>query len=231
MIMNANNDIYVSLIADEEIDSCFKILSKSFGHDAPFVDIYFPNHDTANGQIQGSNRLTAWKHASQDSTFLKAVTSVPGVPGDEQRIIGFAVWTHMKEIPPQKLEDAEDAEEVWPDPSDRKFMAGLWQDYVKSRTQAVTNSHGKGIYVLELLAVHPDYQRMGAGTALVTWGIQASDKLQVEAVVEGTPAGRRIYEKCGMSAEIEEMRFDPGEEFSQRKKPKLVFMTRRPIML
>jgi GNAT superfamily N-acetyltransferase len=84
--------------------------------------------------------------------------------------------------------------------------------------------------VLELLAVHPDYQRMGAGTALVTWGVQVSDKLQVKSVVEGTPAGRRVYEKCGLSAEIEEMRFDVDEEFSDRAKPKLSFMTRRPLI-
>lgn len=30
--------------------------------------------------------------------------------------------------------------------------------------------------VLELLAVHPDHQRLGAGTALVQWGIKSADK-------------------------------------------------------
>jgi GNAT superfamily N-acetyltransferase len=30
--------------------------------------------------------------------------------------------------------------------------------------------------VLELLAVHPDYQRLGAGTALVKWGTKAADE-------------------------------------------------------
>jgi hypothetical protein len=52
--------------------------------------------------------------------------------------------------------------------------------------------------------------------------------LQVKAVVEGTPAGRRVYEKCGFRAEIEEMRFD-AEGFAERTKPKLMFMTRDPL--
>ncbi|KAJ8122334.1 hypothetical protein ONZ43_g1441 [Nemania bipapillata] len=228
--MSASTKIDVALLVDEDIPTCFKVLSESFGHNAPFVNIYFPNHDTLSGQVQGSSRLKAWKHNAPDSAFLKAVTTIEDNGIKKELIMGLAIWTHMKEIPPQKIEDAEDVEEVWPDLSDRKFMAGLWEDYVKPRTQAVKDSNGKGIYVLELLAVHPGFQRLGAGMALVTWGTRAADKLQVRAVVEGTPAGRRLYEKCGLHAEIEEMRFEPGEEFAERAKPKLVFMTREPVL-
>ncbi|KAI0548177.1 hypothetical protein F4679DRAFT_551531 [Xylaria curta] len=135
----------------------------------------------------------------------------------------------MKDIPPQKLEDAEIVDEIWPDMNDRKFMSSLWEDYVKPRTRAVKESDGRGVFVLELLAVHPSYQQLGAGTGLVTWGTQVSDKLQVKAIVEGTPVGRRVYEKCGFVAEIEEMRFDAGDEFSERPKPKLAFMIREPV--
>ncbi|KAI1275437.1 hypothetical protein F5Y07DRAFT_370036 [Xylaria sp. FL0933] len=227
--MSTSKEIHVARVGDEDIPTCFKILSESFGHDAPFVDIYFPKHDTPAGQVQGSSRLMAWKNASQDSVFLKAVKPAGDGVGIRDQIVGLAVWTHMKDIPPQKLEDAEKVEEVWPDINDQKFMATLWEDYVKPRSQAVRDSGGNGVYVLELLAVHPDYQRLGAGTALVSWGVEASDRSQVKAVVEGTPAGRRLYEKCGFSAEIEEMIFDTGEEFAERAKPKLIFMTREPI--
>jgi hypothetical protein len=60
----------------------------------------------------------------------------------------------------------------------------------------------------------------------VTWGTKVADELKVRAVVEGTPVGRHLYEKCGFRTEIEEMRFDVGEEFSKRTKPKLIFMIR-----
>ncbi|KAI0509241.1 hypothetical protein F5B22DRAFT_367772 [Xylaria bambusicola] len=228
--MSSTNRIDIALIEDGDMPACFKIVSETFGHDAPFVDIYFPNHDTSYGQVQGSSRLLAWKHASRDSVFLKAVTSVDGDRTSKDHIVGLAVWTHMKAIPPQKLEDAENVEEIWPDMNDRKFMTALWEDYVRPRSQAVRDSNGNGVYVLELLAVHPRYQRLGAGAALVSWGTRAADEAGVKAVVEGTPAGRRLYEKCGFSTEIEEMSFNIGEGFAGRRIPKLIFLVREPAL-
>ncbi|KAI0420552.1 hypothetical protein F5X98DRAFT_11140 [Xylaria grammica] len=221
-------EINVARVEDEDISRCFQVLSESFGHDAPFVDIYFPNHDTSPGQIQGSRRLTTWKNTSESSVFLKATTRNRGSAGEEL-VVGFAVWTYMKDPPPAELEDDENAEEIWPDRQDREFMARLWREYVKPRTQAVKDSGEKGVYVLELLAVHPDYQGLGAGKALVEWGTAAADRLGIRAVVEGTPAGRRLYEKCGLRVEIEGMEFNTGEEFAARAKPKLFFMTREPV--
>ncbi|KAI1736980.1 hypothetical protein F4680DRAFT_429805 [Xylaria scruposa] len=227
--MDTASTFHVALVGDEDIPKCFQILSESFGHDAPFVDIYFPNHDTLIGQVQGSKRLATWRNTSKNSTFLKAVIRINEKNKvDEDSIIGFAIWTHMKDPPPVDIEKAENVEEVWPNEQDRKFMAQLWKDYVKPRTQAVKDSGEKGVNVLELLAVHPDHQRHGAGRALVEWGTRAADRMAIKAVVEGTPVGRRLYEKCGLHVEIEEMLFDTAEEFKGRKKPKLLFMTREP---
>ncbi|KAF2176940.1 hypothetical protein K469DRAFT_721203 [Zopfia rhizophila CBS 207.26] len=225
-MMRPADKVGVALLSDEEIPTCFQVLSKSFGHDAPFVDMYFPDHDTSSGQAQGSKRLTVWKQTAKNSTFLKAVTQAG--QGDQEHIIGVAIWTYMKEPPPAELDKVENVEEVWPDEDDLEFMTRLWRDYVIPRTQAIKDSYGKGIYVLELLAVHPGYQRLGAGTALVKWGTKAADERGLKAVVEGTPVARRLYEQCGLRAEIEEMRFDVGEEFIGRRKPKLIYMTREP---
>ncbi|KAH9901901.1 hypothetical protein F4778DRAFT_781784 [Xylariomycetidae sp. FL2044] len=232
---------------DSDIPATFGVLSRAFGHDAPFVDIYFPAHDTSPGQAQGVKRLTAWKRGSAASTtFLKAVvvarssSSSSSSSGSEENdeeehvvVVGLAVWTHMTEAPPADLVRAEGSadvvREVWPDEGgDREFMARLWREYVVPRTRAIAGSGGKGVYVLELLAVDPEYQGKGAGTALVEWGTGAADRQGIKSIVEATPAGRRVYEKCGLRAEIEEMQFDVGDEFSERTKPKLVFMTREP---
>ncbi|KAI1472617.1 uncharacterized protein F4812DRAFT_464701 [Daldinia caldariorum] len=228
--MAAINTVSISPLSDEEIPISFQVLSKSFGHDAPFVDIYFPNHDTPSGQAQGSKRLTEWKHSSEASTFLKATIATTACDeGSQQTIIGLAVWTLMKEAPPAELAKVENVEEVWPDEADREFMTRLWRDYVVPRSKAIEDSGGKGVYVLELLTVHPDYQRLGAGTALVKWGTKAAIEQELQVVVEGTPVARRLYENCGLRTKIEEMRFDVGEEFAGRRKPKLIFMTRGPF--
>ncbi|KAI1500366.1 hypothetical protein F5X99DRAFT_386271 [Biscogniauxia marginata] len=224
--MTPSDKVDVALLSDEDIPACFQVLSKSFGHDAPFVDIYFPDHETSLGQAQGSKRLAVWKQSSDKSIFLKAVTRAG--QGGQERIIGVAIWTYMKEAPPAEIDKVEDVEKVWPDEGDREFMARLWREYVIPRTQAINDSRGRGVYVLELLAVHPDYQRLGAGTALVKWGTKAADEQGLKAIVESTPVGRRVYEKCGLRAEIEEIRFDVGEEFIERRKPKLIFMTKEP---
>ncbi|KAI0002717.1 hypothetical protein F4779DRAFT_603139 [Xylariaceae sp. FL0662B] len=224
--MGSASNVDVALLSDEDIPTCFRILSKSFRHDAPFVDIYFPGHDTSSGEVQGLTRLTAWKHSSENSKFLKAVRRTD--QGGPEHIIGLAIWTYMKDAPPADISKVEDVELLWPDSDDREFMARLWSDYVKPRTRAIEESGGKGIYVLEMLAVHPDFQRLGAGTALVKWGTRAADEQGLKAVVEGTPVARRLYDQCGLHTEVEEMRFDVGEWFTNRRMPKLIFMTREP---
>jgi len=135
--------ICVAPLADDDIPASFQVLSKSFGHDAPFVDIYFPAHDTPAGQAQGSKRLQAWKHGAPNSTFLKAVTKTGPC---QDRLIGIAIWTHMDEAPPAELEKVEDVEEVWPDEKDREFMTRLWREYVVPRSEAIEGSKGRGVY-------------------------------------------------------------------------------------
>ncbi|KAI7781857.1 hypothetical protein LA080_014347 [Diaporthe eres] len=133
----------VALVSNEEIPTCVEVVSKAFGHDAPFIDIYFPNHDTPSGQAQASKRLVAWND-SGSSTFLKAIARADD--GSQGYIIGIAIWTFMKEAPPAELSEAEDVEEFWPDEDDREFMTRLWKEYVIPRTQTIKESGGKGVY-------------------------------------------------------------------------------------
>jgi hypothetical protein len=138
------DEVTIALLTDKDITTSFQVLSTSFGHDAPFVDIYFPAHDTPAGREQGSKRMQAWKDSSPSSTFLKAVINTG--QGNQERIIGLAIWTHMKEAPPAELDQAEDVVEIWPDVEDREFMTQLWRDYVVPRTRTIEESQGKGVY-------------------------------------------------------------------------------------
>jgi hypothetical protein len=142
--MTGTGKVTVGLLSNEDVPASFQVVSKSFGHDAPFIDMYFPDHDTPAGQSHGSKRLAIWKQASTTSTFLKAVK--PASQGDEYHVIGIAVWTYMTEAPPAELEKVENVEEVWSDEADREFMSRLWREYVKPRTQAIESSHPQGVY-------------------------------------------------------------------------------------
>lgn len=140
--MAPTNKVEVSLVSDEDIPTCFEVISKSFGHDAPLIDNYFPQHDTPSGQEKGSKRLLAWKQSAPDSAFLKAVIQQEG----KEQIVGHAIWTLMKEAPPADLAKIENVEEVWPDRDDREFITRLWKDYVVPRTKVINESSGKGVY-------------------------------------------------------------------------------------
>jgi hypothetical protein len=142
--MTQAGKVTVSLLDDADVPPSFEVVSKSFGHDAPFIDVYFPDHDTPSGRIKGSKRLSVWKQASKASTFLKAVTQAG--EGNKDQVIGIAVWTPMKEAPSAKLEEVENVEEVWPDKEDREFASRLWREYVIPRTEAINDSQGKGVY-------------------------------------------------------------------------------------
>lgn len=146
--MAPTGKVSIAVLSDEDIPTCFEVMSQSFGHDKPFVDMYFPNHDTPSGQAQGSERLTSWKNTSEVSTFLKAVISPDIQDAHEktpERIIGLGIWTLMKTPPPPELEKAENIES-WPDEEDREFMARLWSEYVIPRSGAVEESNGEGAY-------------------------------------------------------------------------------------
>jgi hypothetical protein len=161
--------VTINPLTSNEIPACFRLLSKSFGHDAPFVDMYFPAHDTAAGQVAGCKRLLAWERGTPESVFLKATIAASAGESESERgsgsgsgnagagagetgtvsvekIIGFAVWTLMKEPPPEVLEEVENVMEVWPDEEGRAFMAQLWRSYVQLRSKAIRDSSGKGVY-------------------------------------------------------------------------------------
>lgn len=142
--MSSTDKIGITLLSDEDFPVCAELLSKSFGHDAPFVDIYYPDHDTPLGQASISRRLAAWKQSAPETTFLKAVTKSD--QGDQEIIVGFGIWTFMKKPSFAELEKEENVDEVWPDKDDREYMTRLWSKFVIPRTQAVRQSAGNGVY-------------------------------------------------------------------------------------
>lgn len=144
--MPPSTNIHVAPLEDPDIPETFRMMSLSFGNDAPFINAYFLAHSTPAGQASGAERLLAWKNSAPNSQFLKvAAASKDG----GETIIGVGIWTLMTEKPPQTLEEAEGEEEVeryWPEEGDRDWMKVLWREYVKPRTKAVVEAEGRGLY-------------------------------------------------------------------------------------
>ncbi|KAK4551888.1 hypothetical protein LTR86_010789 [Recurvomyces mirabilis] len=64
---------------------------------------------------------------------------------------------------------------------------------VQKRVEMVTGPH----VLLDLLFTDPDHQHQGIGSQLVRWGCGEADRTNMTAIVEASPAGRRMYEKHG----------------------------------
>ncbi|KAL9085061.1 MAG: hypothetical protein Q9165_007802 [Trypethelium subeluteriae] len=227
MASRADSTINIAPCAGADISQCIEIASAAFQHNAPFFDIYFPKHDTT-GREQAVERLHKWFTSDPDAQFLKAERN--------GRIMGFAIWTHMlssKNPSPSDLKDVEDVDAVWgklgeDGEKEKRFVEQVWYSYVQPRRAAVFAApEEKGTMVLEVLAVHPESQRLGLGEKLTRWGCEKADENGLEAVVEATPAGKRCYERCGFRTYIDQMKFDVEEEFNERRLPDISFMLRK----
>ena len=89
--------------------------------------------------------------------------------------------------------------------------------------------------VLNIVFTYPLYRNQGVAGLAVEWGTQQADKLGVEAYVEGTYLGRKVYEEYGfVMMNIAEMKFhhpSPGPEslrWVENKQAKPIVIMWRP---
>ncbi|KAH7021381.1 acetyltransferase [Microdochium trichocladiopsis] len=60
---------------------------------------------------------------------------------------------------------------------------------------------GERHYYLDTLATHPDYQRRGAGSMLVRWGVARAEHDGVGVYLDASKEGAPLYAKCGFADE------------------------------
>lgn len=206
----------------EDIPELANILSASFMHVQPIIDLLFPEHDTTGRQLT-LDRLQAWFASSGERTnFLKATI--------DNKIIGWGIWTYMttSDATSTDLTTIQDVAAGWPDEKDQRFAKELWACYPVPRRAAVEAAGENGLWALEMCCVHPSHERKGAGSAIVNWGADKASEMGVDAVIEATRIGGPMYRKCGFEVEIERIEFEVDEEYGDRKVPELFFMRKKP---
>ncbi|OCL06262.1 hypothetical protein AOQ84DRAFT_277811, partial [Glonium stellatum] len=57
---------------------------------------------------------------------------------------------------------------------------------------------------LASLTTDPDYQCKGIGRMMMQWGIEQADRNELSIYLEGTPAGKHLYDKLGFET-VEEL--------------------------
>ncbi|KAI0160831.1 putative GNAT family acetyltransferase [Hypoxylon sp. FL1284] len=110
--------------------------------------------------------------------------------GSKGKVIAFAKWTH----PISREENYTEPPWVWPAGTDLKIL----QDWTKVTEQAQARVVGDSpCYHLTFIGTDPAYERRGAATMMVQWGIDQSKQDQALAYIESTLTAAPLYRKLG----------------------------------
>jgi GNAT superfamily N-acetyltransferase len=87
---------------------------------------------------------------------------------------------------------------------------------------------GKRHFLMAILVVSPEYQRMGVGKALLESGLREADKEQVETWIDSLLQGLGLYKKLGWK-EVGNIDIDLGKWGGEKGKiRRIVCMVRPP---
>lgn len=110
------------------------------------------------------------------------------------KIIAVAEWSVQKEeTTREELEKTLVCRPPFPEENTAarvSFMEGI---FTSRREVLGTQPHVE----LDVLVTHPDHHRRGAGSLLIQWGVDEMDRLGLIGYLEGSMAGRPLYERFG----------------------------------
>ncbi|KIX94455.1 uncharacterized protein Z520_09841 [Fonsecaea multimorphosa CBS 102226] len=115
-------------------------------------------------------------------------------------IASFAVW-HF--FPPKSQEEVEQEmliqEVPLPDDANKELANRLVRNSIRKRHEVVASAIGteKPYAYLAVIGTSPKYQKQGAASLLLQWGLERADDLELAAYVESAPPALRLYEKYG----------------------------------
>ncbi|KAL8639671.1 MAG: hypothetical protein Q9228_003318 [Teloschistes exilis] len=245
--MGGKNDVRIEPVTQAgDISRCFEIAAAAFGtQTADGIWMAFnPGWDTPEGKVEGASRMrsrwatsTVDKSGNLNTVFLKAV--VPD-PEKGEVIAGMAIWVQGStvlghgDVPEADLAKAMDLDALYPkNASEHKYLCQIDKSLTRQRVEAIKEAASQSppaVLDLELCCVDPAFQRRGAASKLVQWGLdEAVRRGGLEAVTEGSRAGRMVYSRLGFKQDGPEIEYHIDDEFKDRALPSNIFMrTGRP---
>jgi GNAT superfamily N-acetyltransferase len=221
----------------------FNCTAEAFGHqthDAIYA-VLNPGWDTPEGREAGARRFeerwrtaTKNKNGEPNTVFLKATVPDPE-DASKERIAGMAIWHQASFVPgygeePPAVEEPEASLHL--SPSERKYAAQVFTSLHRrrrelTREKAETDPQLPAVFVLDMCAVDPRFQRRGIAGKLVQWGLdEARRRGGLECVTEASVMGRAVYLKKGFKMEegAGEIAYEVDEEFKGLERPSNVFL-------
>ncbi|KAI6081815.1 acyl-CoA N-acyltransferase [Hypoxylon rubiginosum] len=138
---------------------------------------------------------------------------------EEERVLAFAKWWQ----PPTTSTITSTATDTdtdtdtstslapalpsWPDGADVSFAEEVFGLMDRKRKEVMGD---RPHWYLEMLGVRKEFQRRGAGKALLRWGLKQADEAGIEAYLTASPAGTPLYQMHGFDI-VETVLIDDGK--------------------
>ena len=210
-------------VTEAEMPRCIDIQFAAFAS-YPFNPIMFPpeSTDAASKKAAYLERNLKAMRESRSSNFIVCIDDAITPDASHSQIISYARWEfHLQERPESEWNVDENRQ--WGEGANVEAANYFMRGVVGSRRRAM---QGKRHALLDILDTDEKHQGRGAGAALVKWGTDWADREGLECMLEGTPAGLRLYQKSGFR-QRELLEFDM-ERFGGQGKTVLTSMI-RPI--
>ncbi|KAI8587202.1 acyl-CoA N-acyltransferase [Geranomyces variabilis] len=131
---------------------------------------------------------------------------------DTGEMVTFGVW--IRPLTAEERQVVKDKAAAGPDPEapvdeamDKEFMSAFRKEMGASHERTMGD---RPHWYLELLVTHPRHQGIGAGGAIIRWGLQKAREDKVTAYLESSAAGFKVYEHMGFKT-IGEVRVWDGK--------------------
>jgi aminocarboxymuconate-semialdehyde decarboxylase len=238
------DEVDISLVeTEQDIKQANYCISEAFGRqaqDAVWMQVN-QGWDTEQGQaIYTSRMVKRWqsvtnnKDGKPNTIFVKATLPDPAKDG-ERRVVGLAIWQQLSYVDglgdPFTGDVSESLESL--DETNKRFAAqiyrSLWKrriEYLREISSPDSGRNPPAIFVLDLCAVDPAFQRRGIAGKLVQYGLdEAKQRGNLECTTEGSAMGRGVYRRLGFKDEnVGDIVYEVDEEFKDRDTPPNVFL-------
>ncbi|KAI1764606.1 acyl-CoA N-acyltransferase [Hypoxylon sp. FL1150] len=137
---------------------------------------------------------------------------ITGSSTSPEKVLAFAEWWQPRtpcsssSSPPSSSPAPAPARPSWPEGADVPFAEEVFGLMARKRAEV---TRGRPHWYLEMLGVRTEFQRKGAGKALLRWGLERADEEGIETFLAASPMGTPLYLSHGFEI-VETVLIDEG---------------------
>ncbi|KAF2652627.1 hypothetical protein K491DRAFT_760242 [Lophiostoma macrostomum CBS 122681] len=202
---------------DADIEKILSIIFLCYGGKNEYINAVFPRALTEEGHKLNVERML-FINSVAPSVFWEKVSD-----GETGQIVGGAMWNLCEQQKPPPY-DIDGPPGTWESESDKAYAQALQRSFVVDENR-LWEDNELPLLGLAMMGISPEFQRKGAGAALLESGLNLADAKQAATILVSNEDGLRLYEKHGFETQNERDLTVP-EEFGQNTDVRIWTMIR-----